>query len=243
MSTNLEFNRGVVRPLECLRAGWDLIKGQYWLFFGLSLVAMLVGSAVPLGILIGPMMCGLYMILLRRQRGEPVAFDMLFKGFDVFVDSLIATLIQVVPMLLIIVPTYVISIALFYTSFKPERRGEMPDLFPIFALFGTVFLVIMVCSIIIGVFCAFTYPLIVDRRLSGMNAVKTSIKAAAANFGGVLGLMLLMMGLSFLGLLLCYVGAFFVLPLHFAALSIAYRRVFPSEGYPPFAGAAEARVA
>lgn len=243
MSANVEFNRGVVRPMECLRAGWDLIKDQYWLFFGASLVAMLIGGAVPLGILIGPMMCGLYMILLRRQRGEPVAFDMIFKGFDVFVDSLIATLIQVVPMLLIVVPTYVISIALFYTSFKPGRRGEMPDLLPFFALFGIVFLVIMVCSIIIGTLCAFTYPLIVDRRLSGMNAVKTSIKAVTANFGGVLGLLLLLMLLSFAGVLLCYVGAFFVLPLHFAAISVAYRRVFPGGGYPPYSGAAEARAA
>jgi hypothetical protein len=228
-----EFNRGAVRPMECLRGGWDLIKGQYWLFLGITFVALFIGSAVPMGILMGPMMCGLYLTLFRRQRGEPVTFDLLFKGFDYFAESIIATLIQVVPMILILLPTYFISFALFFATFKPGRRGEPPDIFPIFAFMTIIFLVIMLASIAIGVFFAFTYPLIVDRRLSGINAVKTSIKAATANLGGVLGLMLMMMMLSFLGVLLCYVGALFVMPIHFAAWSVAYRQVFSPASQPP----------
>ena len=232
MSSNaLEFRRGVVKPVECLRAGWDLIKGQYWLFLGITLAALFVGSAVPMGILMGPMFCGLHLALLRRQRGEPVAFDTLFKGFDYFVDSLVATLVQVIPFMLILIPTYAVSFLLFYSSFKPGRRGEAPDLFPFFAFVGVIFLVIIVSSIIIGVFFIFTYPLIVDRRLSGLNAVKTSARAAAANLGGVFGLVLLMTLLSYAGVLLCYVGVFFVLPLHFAAYAIAYRQVFPETGH------------
>jgi hypothetical protein len=212
--------------MECLRGGWDLIKGQYWLFLGIAIVALFIGSAVPMGILMGPMMCGLYLALFRRQRGEPVTFDLLFKGFDYFKESVIATLIQVVPMLLILLPTYVISFAVFLTAFKPGRRGQPPDMFPIFAFMTIIFLVVMVLSIAIGVLFAFTFPLIVDRGLSGVDAVKTSIKAATGNLGGVLGLMLMMMLLSFVGVLLCYVGALLMLPIHFAAWSVAYRQVF-----------------
>ena len=91
------FNRGVVRPVECIKAGFASIKDDYWLFLGLSIVAILIGSVGPMGILLGPMMCGLHMCLLRRQRGEKVGFDVLFKGFDFFGPSLIATLIQIVP--------------------------------------------------------------------------------------------------------------------------------------------------
>lgn len=228
-----DFNRGVVRPVECFRAGWDLIKDQYWLFMGMSFVAIFIGGAVPLGILLGPMVCGLYMALFRRQRGEPVTFDLLFKGFDFFVDSLIATLIQVVPMLLILLPSYLIYFLFFFSTFKPGRRGAPPDIVPFIIFFAVVFLVIMVVSIIVSTFFIFTYPLIVDRRLSGVNAVKTSIKAATANLGGVLGLVLLMMLLSFVGVLLCYVGALFVLPIHYAAWSIAYRQVFSAQDVPP----------
>jgi hypothetical protein len=234
MSASLpEFNRGAVRPVECLRGGWNLIKEQYWLFLGISLTAILIGSAVPMGILLGPMMCGLYLALFKRQRGEQASFELLFKGFDFFADSLIATLIQVVPMLIVLIPTYILSFVFILPTMKPGRRGEPPDLFPFFTFFIIIFLVIMIISIIIGVLFAFTYPLIVDRRLSGINAVKTSIRAAAGNLGGVLGLMLMMMMLSFVGVLLCYVGALFVMPLHFAAWSVAYRQVFSPASQPP----------
>jgi hypothetical protein len=234
MSANLpEFNRGAVRPVECLRGGWELIKDQYWLFLGIAVVAVLIGSAVPLGILLGPMMCGVYLALFRRQRGEPVTFDLLFKGFDFFADSVVATLIQVVPMLIVVVPTYVISVAFFINANKPARRGEPPDFLPFFTFFIIIFLLMMIVSIVLGVFFAFTYPLIVDRKLSGINAVKTSIKAATANLGGVLGLMLLSTFLGFVGLLLCYVGAIFMMPISLAAWSIAYRQVFSAQDVPP----------
>lgn len=227
-----EFNRGAVRPMECMRAGWDLIKEQYWLFLGISVVAIFIGNAVPMGILMGPMICGLYLALFRRQRGEPVTFDLLFKGFDYFKESLIATLIQVVPIILIMVPAYIISVAIFFTMFKP-RRGQPPDLFPLFIFITIIMLVIMVISIAIGVFFIFTYPLIVDRGLSGVDAIKTSMKAATANLGGVLGLMLMMMMLSIVGVLLCYVGALLMLPIHFAAWAVAYRQVFSSGNEQP----------
>ncbi|HEY0323230.1 MAG TPA: hypothetical protein VGC66_19900 [Pyrinomonadaceae bacterium] len=235
MSANLpEFNRGAVRPVECLRGGWNLIKDQYWLFLGMAFVALFIGSAVPLGILLGPMMCGLYMAFFRRQRGEPVTFELLFKGFDFFGDSLVATLVQVVPMFLVVVPTYIISVAYLTISMnQPGRRGQPPDMFPFIVFFIVIFVVIMTVSLIIHMFFAFTYPLIVDRRLSGINAVKTSIKAAAANLGGVLGLALLTMLLGIAGVLLCYVGAIFVLPINFAAWSIAYRQVFSAQDVPP----------
>jgi uncharacterized membrane protein len=233
MSANLpEFNRGVVKPMECLRGGWDLIKDQYWLFMGMAFVAILIGSAVPMGILMGPMMCGLYMALFLRQRGQPITFDLLFKGFDFFGDSLIATLIHMVPMLAIMLPSYFIMIGVAFTTIGHEKRGEPPNIFPLFAAFGLFFLVIMITGLVIGAFFAFTYPLIVDRRLSGINAVKTSIKAAMGNLGGVFGLMFLNMVLGVVGVMLCYVGAFLFMPISFAAWSVAYRQVFGTTDMP-----------
>lgn len=227
MSANLpEFKSGVVRPMECLRGGWELIKEQYWLFLGMGFVAIFIGTAVPLGILLGPMLCGLYLALFQRQRGQPVTFDMLFKGFDFFGDSLIATLIQMVPMLVVLVPGYLVMIGTMMTTMQPGRRGEPPNLFPFFAAFGFFFVLIMLASLVVGAFFAFTYPLIVDRKLSGVNAVKVSIKAAMANLGGVFGLMFLNMVLGVVGVMLCYVGAFLIMPISFAAWSIAYREVF-----------------
>ncbi|HUS09425.1 MAG TPA: hypothetical protein VMZ30_03080, partial [Pyrinomonadaceae bacterium] len=55
------FNRNAVQPIECIKSGWDLIKSQYWLFVGMTVVGVIIGSVVPLGILMGPMMCGIYL--------------------------------------------------------------------------------------------------------------------------------------------------------------------------------------
>src|SRR5467141_1111932 len=113
-STTLEFRRNAVQPMECLRAGWDLIKNQYWLFVGITVVGIIIGSVVPLGILMGPMMCGIYLALFQTRRGQPIEFGVLFKGFDYFGDSLIATLLHIIPVIVIIVPAYIVFFVFYF---------------------------------------------------------------------------------------------------------------------------------
>jgi uncharacterized membrane protein len=52
------------------------------------------------------------------------------------------------------------------------------------------------------------------------------MKAAMANFWGLLGLMLLTSLLGLVGALACYVGAIFIMPISFAAIATAYEQVF-----------------
>lgn len=224
-----DFNRGVVAPVECLKEGWALIKDQYWLFLGIGVVGMLLGSAFAI-VLMGPMMCGIYLCLFQQMRGEQVSFDSLFKGFDFFAQSVIATLLQMIPAVIIIIPVYLIMVfgMLASVSTAASRGGEGAAMAGFFVTMIVVFVVIMLLSVALGVFFMFTFPLIVDRKLSGVDAIKTSVKAAMANFGGVLGLLLLNALLSTCGVLACYVGAFFIMPITLAAHAIAYRRVFPA---------------
>lgn len=226
-SPTIEFRRNVVEPIECLKGGWNLIRSQYWLFVGMTAVGFIIGSFVPLGILMGPMMCGIYLSLFQVRRNQPVEFGTLFKGFDYFGDSLIATLLHMIPMVVIFVPAYII----FYIGFFVvlSQRGGEPDagtMLGFFGFFAIFWLVMMVILIVVSVAFTFAYPLIVDRRLSGLDAVKLSMKAAMANFWRLLGLLLMSGLLSFAGVLLCYVGIFLVLPISFAAIAVAYEQVF-----------------
>jgi len=225
-ATPIEFRRNAVEPTECIKAGWNLIKNQYWLFVGITAVGVLIGSLVPLGILMGPMMCGLYLALFQTRRGNPIEFGTLFKGFDYFGDSVVATLIHMIPVVVIFVPSYI----LFYVGLfmmigqgGEPNSGAMLGFFGFFALFWLVMLVVLIA---VSVVFTFAYPLIVDRRLSGIEAVKLSVKAALANFWRLLGLLLMTGLMSFVGVLFCYVGAFFVMPLSFAAIATAYEQVF-----------------
>ena len=225
----VEFRSGVISPMECLKEGWEMIKDQYWLFLGITFVAMLVGSAFAI-VLMGPMMCGIFLCFLQRMRGERVALDGLFKGFDYFGQSVIATLIQAIPSVLIIVPSYVIMIVATFvgSSSGSTREREEAMAFMVTMGMAAMFLAVILLSIILGMFFMFTFPLIVDRNLSGVDAIKTSMRACRANMKGVVGLVLLNTLLHFGGLLLCCVGSYFMLPVTFAAQAIAYRRVFPA---------------
>jgi uncharacterized membrane protein len=165
------------------------------------------------------------------MRGEPVEFGTLFKGFDYFAQSLIAALIQAIPMVIVIVPMYILMFAFMMLSVP--RGGRMnPDESATFAFtflgFYLVFIaVILIVAFIVTLFFLFSFPLIADRNLSGLDSVKLSIKAAKANLGGIFGLVLLNFALGFVGVLCCYVGALFFMPVGFAAYVVAYRRVFP----------------
>src|ERR1700716_4068150 len=107
MTPDIQFRTGVIKPTECVKEAWALVKDQYWLFLGIIFVGVLIGSAVPI-VLLGPMMVGIYLCLFRRMRGEPVEFGNLFKGFDYFAQGLIAALLQMIPVVIIVVPMYVI---------------------------------------------------------------------------------------------------------------------------------------
>jgi uncharacterized membrane protein len=226
LSPATPFRRGVVQPIYCIKTGWGLLRDQYWLFVGMAAVAILLGSLVPFGIILGSMMCGIYMALFRRRRGEIVEFGILFKGFDYFGESIVATLIHYVPIVMVIVPFYIV---LYGGLFLITQQGGEPNSSAVFGFFAVILvlvLIMMVLIILISVIFTFSYPLIVDRKLSGLDAVKMSARGALANFWPLLGLLFLNGLLGFAGVLLCYVGVFLALPVGFAAIGVAYEQVF-----------------
>jgi uncharacterized membrane protein len=233
MTPEIPFKRQAVEPVQCLKNGWELVKDQYWLFVGISAVGGLIGGAVPLGILLGPMMCGQYLTFFKKRRGEPIEFGTLFKGFDFFGPSLVATLLHFIPILAIVIPAYIIFYITMVVSMVASQGSNDPNpavAFGVMGAFMLFWLVVMVLVIFISIGFTFSYPLIVDRKLQGMDAVKLSFKAAIANFWRLLGLSLLSGLLTIAGMLLCYVGVFLVFPIVYAAIASAYEQVFGLAG-------------
>lgn len=213
--------------MECLSAGWELVKDQYWLFVGMCTVAMLIGTAVPLGILMGPMMCGVYLSFFNKRRGLPIEFGTLFKGFDYFGQSVIAAILHAVPVIAIVIPAYLIGYVGMFVMIASLGADDSGVAFILLMIVGIAFwLIVIGLLIVISMGFSFAYPLIVDRGLQGFDAVKLSFRAAMANFGGLLGMSLLTALLSLLGALLCYVGILFVFPITLGAVAAAYEKVF-----------------
>ena len=204
-----------------------MVKPNYWLFVGMTFISMLIGSAVPLGILLGPMMCGLYLTMFASRRREPIDFAMLFKGFEYFAPALVAALLHVIPIIVIIVPAYIFMYLSMFVTIAVQ--GDDPSPVGFLAMMGTfaiILIVIFVLITVLSVGFVFAYPLIVDKRLQGFDAVKLSFKGALGNFWRLLGMMLLTSLLGILGLALCYVGIFLVFPISYGAIAAAYEQVY-----------------
>ncbi len=232
MTPEIPFRRKVVDPVQCIKGGWELVKDQYWLFVAMCLIGVLIGNAVPLGILLGPMMCGIYLTLFKLRRGEPIEFGTMFKGFDFFGPSLIATLLHIVPILAIVIPAYFLFYITMIVSLAAQGGNDPnPAAFlGVMAGFGAFWLVVILVIIVISIGFMFAYPLIVDRKLQGFDAVKLSFRGAMANFWRLLGMSLLTSLLSMAGLLLCYVGMFLVFPIVYASIAKAYEQVYGLAG-------------
>lgn len=229
MTPQIPFKRNVVEPVECIKTGWEIIKDRYWLFVGICAVGVLIAGAVPFYILMGPMMCGINLVFFKKRRGQPVEFGDLFKGFDYFGPSLVATLLYVVPIIAVVVPAYllfyvgmILSVAAQSASDEPNPAAAMG----VFIMFMIFILVMVVLILLISVGFTFSYALIVERKLQGFDAVKLSFRAAMANFWRLLGMMILTGLLGLGGMLLCYVGLFLVFPISYAAIDVAYEQVF-----------------
>jgi len=108
----------------------------------------------------------------------------------------------------------------------------------IFIVIGYV--VAIVAMVVVQMLFMFSYPLIVDYNLSGVDAVKLSVRAVWANLGNVLRLSILNWFISMGAAILCYLPLLLVIPVTLFAQALLYRRVFPgnladSQHYDPYA--------
>lgn len=225
------FNSGAVRPFECLSGGWQLIQDQYFLYFGMCLIIVVLVSCLPFaGIIYGAWMCGIYYALLSRMRGEPASFNALGKGFSFFSQGFVIALLSGLPFALL-----TIAARVFEWQFEeiqkqyPTDARVPPEVFTEqFAYLGILVLAFALFHLIAGLIFPFAYQLVVERNLSGWQAIKLSARASGANLGGVFGLVVLEIILGTMGIILCCVGLFVVMPITKAAWTVAYRQVFPA---------------
>ncbi len=112
---NIEFRKGAVDAANCISEGWNLIKGNYWLFFVMCIVELIIviaANAVPylggiINILVsGALACGIYITLLAQRRGENFPFSLMFEGFSRIFQTTLITLISSIPWFVYTAPEY-----------------------------------------------------------------------------------------------------------------------------------------
>jgi hypothetical protein len=183
---------------------------------------MIVGSLIPI-ILMGPMMIGLFMCLIDKVDGKPASLDKLFKGFDRWGAGLAVALIIMVPVFVFI---FIVYIPMIMMSIYGPRMSEDELL----SFMGGILLVELTIGIVMTIIHSlmiFAFPLIADRGLGGIEAVKLSVRAVWANKKGVGGLFGVGILVCIAGYLLLCVGIYLAIPVIMMATTVAYRKVFP----------------
>lgn len=234
--TNIQFQSGAIEAGDCVSNGWNLVKPNYWMYFGIAVVAVILMACVPCIslFLVGPVGVGVYYVLLREMRGEPVEFGMMFHGFNKFVSAMVVGLIQSIPGIIWTIFDYSVNIASFLADKRNRdlldfyQAGSGNEIFAgLTALYVVALSIFLVVSLVWGLTFMFALPLLAEHDLGAIDALKLSARAAWGNVGGLILLFIFEMLIVLIGVLALCIGVFFVLPILYATIAFAYRQVFP----------------
>ncbi len=232
---NISFFKGAIDAGGCVSNAWNLVKENYWPYFGGCLVAYLIITCVPClnFFMAGPIMGGIYFLFLRGMQGEPVDFSMAFKGFEKFVPLMVVGLIQFLPNIIFTVLQY--SIDFSQVILQNSGNGNASADAIVGAL-GIVSLILVFVSFIFSIAWWisfwFVVPIVMENDIDVTDAIKLSIKAGWSNFGGLLLLAIISGLLGILGVVALCIGLLFVMPIIYGASAFAYRQVFPLADQP-----------
>ena len=184
--------------------GLQIYKENFGLIILSCIVAMLI-SGISCGICVGPMVCGfigLVLALIRNQNPKP-AFGDLFKGFQKFLPALVCVLLILIPLAII----------------------HLPCIMPILAILGSpVFLAVDIIIASPTLFWALS--LVQDQDASIGDALITPLKRLGdkRQWSFILvNLVAVLLGM--VGVIACFIGIFFTIPLAICMIVAAYEEV------------------
>ena len=205
-----------VRVGEWLARAFELYKNNLVLLIATHFVGVMLG-VITLGLLMAPMLAGLFAICLRLVDGDeprPQVGD-LFLGFQHFLQ----------PLLFLVAWVVMLSLA----------QAVLLSL-PVVGQVGSLAL-----SFLSGALLMFGIPLIVDRGMEFWPASVTSIETVRSALWPFIALSAVGSLLASVGALLFGFGIFVTLPIYTCVTAVAYRECFARvEG--PFESAARPPV-
>jgi hypothetical protein len=184
-----------------IEKGFQLYKANFKTLVLACILAVVLG-AVSFGILVGPMLAGMVLLILELQDpgvGKPDA-GRVFRGFDYFGPSFLFTLFWGLG-------TFVASVVV--------------GILPVIGQLASLFIVYAAQALLMfGLF------LIVDRKMAFWPASMKSIDTVKTNFWPFFGLSVVAGVIGGLGAIAFGIGIVFTIPIQGCILAVAYRGVF-----------------
>ncbi|MGH9844560.1 MAG: zinc-ribbon domain-containing protein, partial [Blastocatellia bacterium] len=184
---------------------------------GSALIAFIVIAIISL-LVFAYLGAGLYRAAIQQAKGEAISVGHLFSAGDSFTGVLGL-------MILYIVAGIVLGGALFTLAFVSEELSILLSLFA------------RLLQLVAAGFLFYCIPLIVDRKLGVMDAIRTSISTTRPQWWMYVLFVLVLTIIYIVGVIPCGLGLVVTIPLVFLASAAAYRDTFLQQGgqhYQPF---------
>lgn len=223
---------------EWINQGWEMYSQQMANWLLISLIVTLI-SLIP----IGPLYAFIFASLGVGSNSDPKDIIAAIQSSGI---SIIATFLSAVITALV----QAFSYSGYYHVAMKQLRGEQFSVGDFFAGMNNFVPMLVVTGILAGVqfignlvcclgslatlvalgLLMFTYPLIADRHLSPIEAIKTSLDFTKQN-----AVMFILFGIvahliGGIGIIVCCVGVIFTAPLLITTVSCAYRECFGAPG-------------
>jgi len=179
-----------VRISEWLNQAWTIIQ-PYWLEYVLAILVahlVIIGAEIlcilPILIVAGPMMGGVFIYLAKRMLGLPVQISDIFKGFRRFVDTFILGLALILPPLVFVPLMFLPMILAAFSAGHTEAGTALTQVAGCMTM-PLVVLFLVVYPLAAGTYLVFALPLVLFRRMGALEAIRRSIeivKPQLANF-------------------------------------------------------------
>src|SRR5713226_940338 len=150
--------------------GWQMVKADIGTFILLAIIVLVLNGMVPV-ILQGPLLTGFYIFCMKKTLNRPTEFADLFKGFNFFVPTLVASLLislfVFAGSLLCIIPGLIVAAMYHFTYlFIVDKRMDFwPAMQASHAVvkndyFGfTLFLIVLALVDLLGILCCIVWIL------------------------------------------------------------------------------------
>lgn len=236
---DLDIGGCIGRSFESFKLNMGPVLVTMLIYFGVNLGLALLGFIPIIGMLAslasfvigGPLMGGVYYVLLRTARRHPVNPSDVFAGFsERFMHLFLGYLLPALFAGLCIIPIVVVFVAglVPWISTALQSGGAQPPPPPVGAFFaaGAAGLVCFPVALWLTLNWMFTLLLVIDKHLDFWTAMKTSWRQVSKHWWTMLGLVIICGLINIAGFLACCVGTFFTFPIVMGAFVQAYETMF-----------------
>ena len=225
------------QPLDvgmAFSSGWGLLKqhmglmiGAGAIFFGILMVAAIIGTVIPFAQLFvqGPLTGGFIILILNLSRYGQADISDLFLGFKNYGWLLLAYIVQVAVIFAALIPGVIVMLVGGLIPLMAEGGTEEIAGGTI-ALLIVGSLLMLILAMIAAILTYFPIFLIADKRAEFGDAFVVGFRASKKNFWAILGLFILISLVAAVSAIPCGLGLIFTLPWSFAVMAQAYEQMF-----------------